>query len=221
MTSLQLGTKKIDSVWLIDDDPQVRATYGYPVEDLKLKAVNQDGPLGDLDTFTKTFSADAAICDHHLTPNNYARFKGAELVARWYDMQYPAILCTKVENALDEIRPYLRRIPVLFKETGELNPDSVRFGFEKCIAEFNGKFSQTRREWRALVRIVDLDMVSTNRTVYVVIPAWDSKREIRLQFSELPKNIQEVVAASKRFHAFVNIGAESHEDLYFEKWEVE
>lgn len=219
MTSLQIGTKSIEKVWLIDDDPAVRATYEDSVEDLQLKAVNQPGPLPDLDTFTKSFAADAAICDHHLAPHKYAPFNGATLVAKWYDLRFPAILCTKVENAMDEIRPYRRRIPVLLKELG-LNPDSIKLGFEKCIGEFNGQFSSTRRGWRTLVRVVDVDRIPTNKTVYVVVSAWDSNREIRLQLQELPKDIQELVTPSTRLHAVVNIGAESHEDLYFDNWEA-
>ena len=220
MTGLQLGAMSINTVWLIDDDPKVRNTYEFPVEDLQLKAVSESGPLLDLDTFINRRAADAAICDHHLTPRNYAHFKGAELVARWYKMRFPAILCTRVENAIDEIRPFRRHIPVLFKQPDELNPDSLRMGFEKCIAEFNGTFSPTRRGWRTLVRVVDVDAVSTNQVVFVVIPAWNKDREVRLQIAELPKKIQALLDPSKRFHAVVNIGAENHEDLFFEDWEI-
>lgn len=216
--ALQLGQKSIKTVWVIDDDPDVRATYEYSLEDLQLVAVNQSDPLPDLATLLTSIKADAAICDHHLTPHNYSTFNGARLVAQWYDVKFPAILCTKVEGALDEIRPFRRRIPVLLKEPG-LNPDVLRLGFERCVAELTGQFSPTRRGWRTLVRVIDVDLVSTTQTVYVVVPSWDSKREIRLQLSELPDHVQKVAEASKRLHAVVNTGAESHEDLYFDDWE--
>ncbi len=217
--TLQIGTKSIERVWLIDDEAAVRATYEDSVEDLKVIAVNESGPLPELDIFARSFKADAAICDHHLRPHNYAHFDGATLVAKWYELQFPAILCTKVEGAIDEIRPHRRGIPVLLKEPG-LNPEVIRAGFEKCIAEFRGQFSSTRRPWRTLVRVVDVDKITTTRTVFVVIPAWDSTREIRLLLKELPDEIQGVVNSSTRLHAMVNIGAENYEDLYFENWET-
>src|SRR5258706_6350353 len=120
--TLQLSRMSIEKVWLIDDDPAVRAAYVDSVEDLQVTAVNQAGPLPDLDTFAHSLGADAAICDHHLRPQNYARFDGATLVSKWYDLKFPAILCTKVENAVDEIRPHRRGITVRLHHAA-LNPD--------------------------------------------------------------------------------------------------
>ena len=215
--SLQIAGNTLNKVCLVDDDPSVRRTYEFPIEELDVEPVAAEGPLGELDVFIRSVEADAAVCDHHLTPNAYSTFNGAALVARWYDMQFPAILCTNVENAIDQIRPHRRRIPVLIQ--GELSPDAVRHGFEVCFAEFAGHFSQARRGWRTLVRVVDVQVGEGLASVYVVVPGWDPSKKIRLLLNELPPDVQQVVGRQDRLHARINIGADSHEDLFFEHWE--
>ena len=217
--SLQLRGRTIDSVYLIDDDPEVRQTYGYPVEDLGLRTVGVDGPIEDLESLMGRNDADAAVCDHHLTPNGYSTVNGVHIVARWYDQTFPSILCTKVDNTIDQIRPLRRHVPVLFEDVSELTPDALVKGLETCIGEFEGHFSASRRGWRTLVRVVDVDVVSVVRALYVVVPAWDSKRELRLLFDGLPDTIREVASRQERLHAVVNIGAEHSNDLYFDEWE--
>ena len=217
--SLQLHGRTIDSVYLIDDDPEVRSTYEYQVEDLGIKTVGVNGPIDDLDSLMGRNEAQAAICDHHLTPNGYSIVNGVYIVARWYELKFPSILCTKVDNTIDQIRPLRRQVPVLFEDVSELTPDTLVKGLETCIGEFEGHFSTTRRGWRTLVRVVDVDTVSAVRALYVVVPAWDSRRELRLLFDELPDTIRDVVSKQERLHAVVNIGAEYSNDLYFDEWE--
>ena len=204
---------------MIDDDPEVRRTYEYQVEDLGIKTVGVDGPIEDLDSLMGWNEADAAICDHRLTPNGCSTVNGVHIVARWYELKFPSILCTKVDNTIDQIRPHRRQVPVLFEDVSELTPDALVKGLETCIGEFEGHFSTTRRGWRTLVRVVDVDAVSAVRALYVVVPAWDSKRELRLVFDGLPDTIREVVLKQERLHAVVNIGAENSNDLYFDEWE--
>ena len=217
--SLELYGRTIDSIYLIDDDPEVRSTYEYQVEDLGIRTVEVDGPIEDLDSLMRLDEAEAAICDHHLTPNGYSNLNGVHIVARWYDRKFPSILCTKVDNTIDQIRPLRRRVPVLFEDVSELTPDALVRGLKTCVGEFEGYFSTTRRGWRTLVRVVDVDTESAVGALYVVVPAWDSRREIRLLFDALPDAIREVVPKQERLHAVVNIGAEHPNDLYFDEWE--
>ena len=217
--SLHLHGRTIDSVFLIDDDPEVRRSYEYQVEDLGIKPVAVDGPIEDLESLVGSEEADAAICDHHLTPNGYSPVNGVHIVARWYDLKFPSILCTKVDNTIDQIRPFRRQVPVLLEDISELTPDALVKGLETCIGEFEGHFSTTRRGWRTLVRVVDVDTVSTVKVLYVVVPAWDSRRELRLLFDKLPDTVRDVVPRQERLHAVVNIGAENSNDLYFDEWE--
>ena len=57
--------------------------------------------------------------------------------------------------------------------------------------------------------------------VFVVIPGWDPEEVIRLRRSDVPSEILERIKAGYlRFHAYVNLGAERSEDLFFDDWVV-
>jgi hypothetical protein len=217
--SLMISGRPIDRIQLIDDDPNVRASYVYPVEELSALPIMAEGPYPILADFIQRSKevADAAICDFQLRAKNYAGFNGAETVALMYQNQYPAILCTKYEQSnIDDMRKFRRYIPVLLKPN-ELNPSSIIESFELCIKEFTNQYSTQRKPWRTLVRVDDLD--KENGYIYVIVPAWDSNEIIRIKIDDLPKNVREKLAEKSRFHALVNIGAEYHPDIYFEQWE--
>lgn len=220
--SITVARRTISRVQIIDDDPSARKAYGFRIADLKLEPVPQDGPLTNIDALVAHSKevAEAAILDHHLTKKRYATFNGAELAARLYQENFPAILCTRYEKAnVDEIRPYRRFIPVLFTPDSEnLEPDSLCAGLACCFGEFDGEFEAHRRPWRTLVRVDSFD----DNFVYVIIPAWDPRQTVRLTLAHLPKLIHERIRKGrKRFHAQVNVGAEQNEDLFFESWESE
>lgn len=218
---LEIADTSIERVRIIDDEPDVREVYRYPVEELDLEPIPVEGPLPDLNDFVieTITAADAVICDYKLRIRNYANFDGAETVARLYKEKFPAILCTKWELAgLDEMRKYRRFIPVLLSPD-ELDPDSIVQGFQQCIEEFTEIYKTNRRSWRTLVRVEDFDTERQN--LYIVIPAWDPSKVIRLMGNDLPSGIIERLGDQTRFHAHVNVGAERNEDLFFEKWEVE
>lgn len=218
--TLTLADRSIHRVYIIDDDPNVRIAYEYPVEELSLQPVLAEGPLPALNDFiAQTLQvAEAAICDYRLRVRNYANFDGAESVAMMYENQFPAVLCTRWETAsIDEMRRYRRYIPVLLRPD-ELNPDSFVHGLECCIEEFQGKFRPSRRPWKTLVRVEEVD--PERSYFYVVIPGWDSNEVIRIRLDDVPSDIQEhIIGEQMRFHAQVNMGAEGSEDLYFEEWE--
>ena len=221
--SLKLNGKEIERVQIVDDDPMVRAAYKYPVEELQLEPILAEGPLPVLDQFiTDTLrGADAAILDHQLRARNYANFNGAESVARLYQEGFPAVLCTTWADAkIDEMRRFRRFIPVILRPD-ELEPDSLVHGFERCIEEFNGRYRPSRKPWRSLIRVEDVDDDEWRGFLFVVIPGWDPNEVIRLRRNDVPGDIRErIEAGARRFHAHVNIGAETHEELFFEDWEV-
>src|SRR5712692_3818558 len=97
----RIRDREIRAVSVVDDDAEARGGYALPLEDLELKSVLQEGPLPPLDEFSLAVWArsDAALCDHHLKKGDYADFNGAEAVAAWYEAGFPAVLCTKWENA--------------------------------------------------------------------------------------------------------------------------
>jgi hypothetical protein len=213
--------RTIDRIRIIDDDPSVRLSYEYSVEELNLIPVMAEGPLPSIKEFVQQSSevSDAAICDFQLRVKNYAGFDGAETVALMYHKQFPAVLCTRYEKAnVDEMRKYRRYIPVLL-EPSELNPDSITQGLKVCIREFGGQYSTTRKPWRTLVRVHDLD--EENRFIYLTISAWDPNQIIRVKITDVPSNVREKLARKSRFHALVNVGAESSHEIYFDQWEPE
>lgn len=211
--------RSINRIQIIDDDPNVRASYEYSVEELNALPIMANGPLPILSDFIQLSRrvADAAICDFRLRVRNYAGFNGAETVALMYQNQFPAVLCTRYDqSSIDEMRKYIRYIPVLMNPD-ELNPASLLKGFEICINEFVAKFSTHRKPWRTLVRVDDLD--EENGFFYVIVPAWDPNQIIRIKKMDLPKNIQGKLVRKSRVHAEVNVGAEFHQEIYFDNWE--
>lgn len=219
---LVISGKSIERVSVIDDDRSVRDAYEYAIEELQLKAISEEGPIDNLEQFVQITSSksDAAICDHHLKVKMYAKFNGAQLVSRWYQNKFPAVLCTRLEGAIHEIRKYRRFIPVLL-QPDELEPESMIKGFQRCIEEFGEKFQPSRRPWRTLVRIEEVDAEGVNKSFHIVVPGWNPNKFIQLQCKDVPKEVQSRIAVGARFHASVNIGATKIEDLYFEEWEVD
>ena len=73
--------------------------------------------------------------------------------------------------------------------------------------------------WRTLIRVSDVD--HADGFFHVILPGWDSRAKVRLDLKEVPDEIRRLVKPDKRFHARVNIGAESKSDLRFDDWESE
>lgn len=219
--SLQVLGRTIDRVAIVDDESSARKSYELTVEDLSLTPVSQDGPLEGLNQFLERLLrvADAALCDHHLQVRTYAGFNGADLVAQCYRQSFPALLCTTWNRAsLDEMRGLRRFIPVMLNPK-MIEPDTIRSGFVRCMEEFREQFSVDRRPWRALVRVVEAKEAGVNSIVYVVVPSWDSREVVPIVRHTLPDVIQRLAKPGARFHAQVNLGAESYEELYLDQWE--
>lgn len=221
---MKIYEKEVNIISIIDDSEQAREMYELPMEELDITPHSVAGPIEDLKTFvTETVKiSQAAICDHHLKVGSYAHFDGAELVANWYTQKFPAILCSRYDEAsIDEMRKFRKNIPVLIKPA-ELDPHMIVTGIEKCIAEFKEIFQPSRKAWRSLIRVEDIDKESNKKNpyVYVTIPSWNNNTVIRLMMLDLPKGVQDRISMGVRFHAHVNIGAESQSELYFDQWEL-
>jgi hypothetical protein len=215
---MHLEDLAISRVKIVDDNALARRSLALTLADVRWEPVDEPGPLRNLDEFVNASitSVDAVICDHRLT--TYARFSGAEAVAKFYQRRFPAILCTAWSRAdIDAMRPYRRFIPVVIG-TGDANPEVILEGFRLCKKELAGEFSSTRKPWRALIRVVDLDLET--KSLYVVIPSWNSTEVIRLPLELIPDASQAKLSPGFRFHAQVNIGSEDQNDLYFEDFEL-
>ncbi|MFI5364001.1 MAG: hypothetical protein ACHQ4J_00105 [Candidatus Binatia bacterium] len=218
---LSVKGRKIERMSVIDDDPTNRDGYSLFVEELSMQPLSEDGPFSSVPECVARVlnSAHAAISDFKLRVSNYATFNGAELVASLYEKHVPAILCTRFEWAdIDQIRPFRARIPSLLRPD-ELDAESLAGALEKCIEEFRSEFAQTRRPWKALVRIEDIhDEPGQGTSIDVCVPTWNNNVMIRLRESELPDSMRARLKQNARVYADVNLGAERPEELYFVNW---
>jgi CheY-like chemotaxis protein len=209
---------EIERVAIVDDKPDVRQSFSYSVQDLKLTPVLQTALMATLGESVIQLQsiADAALCDFQLRVSKYATFDGAELVAALYQSTMPAVLCTRFEKSdIDKIRKYRRSIPCLLNPN-ELDEDSLLRGFEVCVNEFKQEFTAARRSWRAVIRVQSVEV----HHVHVFVPAWSSREGLRLLRSDIPEPLASKLADGLRCHAKVNLGATRQEDLYFTDWEA-
>lgn len=218
---LAFAGRKINHVLVVDDDPAARDALSEIIVDMGLSPISEPGPLENLSAFVNSIrqKADAVLSDYRLKPRNYSVFEGDSLVAECFSHKIPAVLCTAYEAAdfmLD--RRLVRKIPVLLRNTSP-EPDDVKAALERCIAELQGCVAPSRRPWRTLVRVYDIDR--DRGFFYVIVPGWDVRAKVRLDHEKVPEEISRLIAPGRRFHAQVNIGAESAHDLYFDEWETE
>ncbi|ESQ07898.1 MAG: response regulator [Thiohalocapsa sp. PB-PSB1] len=217
---LSLEGRDIDRVLIVDDDPEARELYAAYVEDARLEPVLAEERYNSVEQLLKTAddaSAQAIVCDFHLSVRNYASFDGASAVARWYERSTPALLCTNFEKAqVDEMRRWRHQIPVLMRPD-EFDSDAFIDGIRACLKEFRGEYRLTREPFRTLVRVIDRD----ERAMYVQVPGWyEPSTAIDLLKVAVPSAVWAAAAPDRRFHAKVNIGATRMEELYFKDWEL-
>ncbi len=213
--------RSISSVAVLDDNEDSRET----MSDELRHASFTPAPIGRHDADkeslidTITGAANAAVCDHHLL--GYAPCSGAEAVSGLYEVEFPAVLVTAYFKAdIDQIRPFRRGIPTLLTpDEASEDPDSIVRGFELCIREFREDFSPTRRPWRTMLRVDDVEEFHGVPMVYIVLPGWNSSEVIRFPRSMIPEELHSFVQPGERFFATVNKGAEDQLELYFENFE--
>jgi hypothetical protein len=150
-----------------------------------------------------------------MTVRGYAPFNGAELVAAMNLRYRPAVLCTAWEEAgVDEIRLFRKHIPCLLKPD-ELGPESFQRAMELCINEFEGRLQPSRHPSRTLVRVEEVN----EGYAFIVLPGWNPYQVIKLTLKAISADVRPYVEMGARLHAMVNIGADRHEELYFDQWE--
>lgn len=212
---------KIHSVVVIDDEKDARDSMCDVIEGFSYKPVPLEGRFDSVFKLVdraKTV-AQAAVCDYNLSIGGFAGFTGAEVIDSLYRDQFPAVLVTRYNKAaITEMRPFRRRIPMMLSldET-----DVIVNGFIRCIEEFNNKFDPSRKPWRTLASIEFIDEVSAYPMFDVILPGWNSNEIIKLPLILVPEEFRARIKPGTRFHAKVNIGAESQDDLYFDEFEFD
>lgn len=214
---LEIGNRKIERVLIVDDDPEARDSYEYLIEDMNLTPYKvKDIHNGNLQFFFASIRrTDAILCDFHLKKRSYAPCNGDRIVSQCFRKGIPAALYTSIHEAPIR-RDHLRYIPGLLRKV-DPSPDELRLAWTKCIQELAGEPQPSRRPWRTLVRVGDVD--EDRECFYAVVPAWNTRVKIRIDLDNLPENIRNLAKPDHRFHALVNIGAMDPADLYFDEWE--
>ena len=218
---INLGDREIEKVLVVDDDPEVRSSYEYTLEDVEVEPVLQVGPLPDLDAYQRSIvdEGDAALCDHHLQVANYATFDGAQLAAHCFTQGFPAILCTNWEQAdIDRIRLFRDRIPVVLRQE-DLTPTALVEALEVCISELDHGPNPERKPWHTPVHVLELD--TDLQLIYVELPGWESDEVIKLPFAAIPSEFISHLSSDLRCYALVNIGAGRQEELFFKNWSLD
>jgi hypothetical protein len=204
-----------------DDDADARETL---LDDLKAARFKPRALLGPYDSLKSLVEdamdqADAAVFDHHLQTGAFAPCSGAAVLNELYAKQFPALLVTAwVRADMDEIRRYRRRIPVLLTPD-QADGDSIARGLDVCAKEFRSEYLPSRRPWKSLVRIEDVDDSQKDTIVYAVVPGWNSREVVRFPRSIIPQRLHRHVTPGERFFALVNKGAEDQSELYFDEFE--
>jgi|ERR1017187_4661048 hypothetical protein len=214
--------RTITNVAVIDDQPAVRKSYGYTIQNVGLEPWLQEGPLPDSvgeASSTIVQGATAAVCDYKLSGRAYAKFKGAELAADLYRKQLPALLCTQYIHAeVYQITPFRRWIPVILSPR-DVNEETLIDGLRDCISELNGNIRVDRRPWRTLIHFLTEDEDFPG-IYFAAIPGWAVDQVIKVRLSLLPAEIRVSVRPDYRCFARVNLGAESDIDLFVYDWEL-
>ena len=215
-----LSNGEIKRILVVDDDAAAREGFGFPIEELKITPVMEDGPIENLDQFVEGVAAraQAVLSDYRLKASTYSAFNGDQLLAACYQRGIPGVLCTQYTDVVTDMNRRLRRfIPSLLK-TNSPEPDDILAALGRCRDEIHGSMHPDRTPWRTLVRVID---TFESDYCHVVVPGWSYDKAIRLYLKELPVEIRPRMTKGARLHAKVNIGAHSFDELYFDEWEPE
>ena len=214
---IHVDGQRIDRALIVDDEQDARDAYEYVIEDMGIRPYQvTDGLHENLEPFLSSIGPnDVILCDFHLKKHSYAPCNGDQVMANCFHAGCPGVLCTSFSEPWIR-RDYLRYIPGLIR-TGNPEPDDLLRAWGRCRREMAGDFEPTRRAWRTLVRVDNVDR--ENRCFYAVVPSWDVRTKVRIYNDNLPGEIQRLLEPDRRFHAMVNTGAESAGDLFFDSWE--
>lgn len=222
MNTARKSNGEIKRVLVVDDDADAREALSYPIEDLGITPVMEDGPIESPEQFVEGAAqrAQAVVCDYRLkTSGAYSKFDGDELLAACFRRGIPGLLYTQYTDVVTEMDRRLRRfIPSLLK-TSSPKPADILAALGRCRDELDGSVHPARSPWRTLIRVVDV--CDDGDYCHVVVPGWSYDQVIRLYLRDLPEAIRPRITKGAYLHAKVNIGAHSFDELYFDEWEPE
>ena len=216
--------RRIETVAIIDDDPQSRDSLAMCVEASPVNPFTIEGPLKELEATYEFIDsmAQGCICDHQLQAKGpYANFTGAALAAWNNQHDLPSVLCTQYlgsDSQMLVIRGHLKDLPVLRRPDQLEDSQSIVEAFEACISELSGTFQPERRSWRTQVVVEHVD--SSDRTISVSFPAWQVDDTVRVRIDDVPSDLRNEMKIGYRRFVGANIGIAQSELLYID-WNTE
>ena len=170
-------------------------------------------------------ASDAAVCDHALRGGLDVSFSGAELVAALTERGFPAVLFTGV---LPEERYAIRRnmalIPGFLHREGGLRPARVLQELSESVNEVRAGRPPARRQARRTpVTVTGTRRAGDELLVALSVSGWPGEEPIEVPAVLLaePWRHHPREAEGKTFFAWVNIGEEDEDKLFFRDFEAE
>ena len=115
--------REFGRVLIVDDEPEARDSYAYPVEEVGLEPVKVQGPVGTPESFIAGVEpSDVVLSNYRLKRHGYALCDGDVLMAECYKAGIPGALCTTFTDAGITIRrDCLSYIPASLKRCNHAN----------------------------------------------------------------------------------------------------
>lgn len=221
-SSEQLGDKT--KIVIIDDDKDFAKAAAWEVEDAGYEPfLIVEGSFKGINDLVSKIPEDTygVLCDHRLGRSGLASFYGSDLVAALYDRKIPALLDTQFYDMDSDvsIRKHRHKIPVLLNKDN-VDASTIETGIRICLLEFGGTVSSSRKAYRNILRIVDVNQESGEEVVDVIISSWNLYKAVRMPISLIREWILDFQPdIGTRLIASINTGAENPEDLYFTDFE--
>lgn len=224
MQILNVGDRDISSVYLVDDDPEIRSSYDLAISDLDIATKDVDSITNVQELVESASRADGFICDFLLTRFRYSPVNGDVIVSNLYKNRIPAVLCSRNADAAVSVRRHRHLIPCILDDQ-TLNGENLVKSFTTIVDEFNGIYIDKRKPWHALVRVEGIVARHQNYTrVALIIPSWDLNHPVEIDISptDIPFYTDMVQALEAgdmyRCKAQVNLEAEGTNDVYIKDW---
>jgi hypothetical protein len=221
--AIEIGQHSISRVHVIDDDASVRESYCENVQDMQLEPVEVHS-VEDFNYLIRQMDPlhDGMICDYQLTAGKYSRVNGDVVASEAFKQGIPVILCTSYHPMTTLVGELRQFIPMVI-HPNDLSKAAVEHAFGLCIAEREGRFVDTRKACRTLIRIEGIEEFGEKIRLSVQIPAWKSTGiVVDVRRSDFPI-LQEVTSLLDKLSDFrataeINLGARSADELYFSNW---
>ncbi len=203
-----------------DDGPEMTLPY-WEAEMGGFQTVDVPRPLRSIPEIVSFVQdhAQAAICSNRLNGVTSGLFPGAELAASLYDAGIPTLLVTRYLD-IDQhtsIRRWRSKLPVVL-HMREFESSTIKDYLEFCAAELQGSIATSRKPYRVMLHITDVERRAEESSIDVCVGCWDHYQRVRLPFSLIPQHLHAYLMPNSWLFAHVNVRAKWSDELYFHEF---